>query len=180
MTVTVDDLERFIQQERDKQKQQAEKDPPQAQPLQAQPPASQFPQALPGSGGKSEPSDILDDHLRSALLDGIGPEDLELTGDTVNPSAMFDDKSQAEWFGNIVNNASKDAFKGIISQAQKIPRWVWILVLAAGAMLGFIGALWLMGGVAGHATTTAVTTRTTASISIPPPPNFNATTTATG
>lgn len=120
-------------------------------------------------------------HTRSALLDGIGPEDLELTADTFNPSALFNDKTQAEWFGNIVANASKDAFKGIISQAQKLPRWVWILVLFAGAMLGFVFAIWLMGGVGTHAAAAgAGSTGSGANLPIPPPPNFTTTTTTTG
>jgi hypothetical protein len=120
-------------------------------------------------------------HTRSALLDGIGPEDLELTADTFNPSALFNDKTQAEWFGNIVANASKDAFKGIISQAQKLPRWVWILVLFAGAMLGFVFAIWLMGGLGTHAAAaSAGSTGTGSNLPIPPPPNFTTTTTTTG
>jgi hypothetical protein len=120
-------------------------------------------------------------HIRSALLDGIGPEDLELTADTFNPSALFNDKTQAEWFGNIVANASKDAFKGIISQAQKLPRWVWILALFAGAMLGFVFAMWLMGGLGTHAAAaSAGSTGNGSNLPIPPPPNFTTTTTTTG
>jgi hypothetical protein len=136
----------------------------------------------PGPTGEAAASDepSLAPHIRSALLDGIGPEDLELTADTFNPSALFNDKTQAEWFGNIVANASKDAFKGIISQAQKLPRWVWILVLFAGAMLGFVFAIWLMGGIGTHAATTAGSTGNGSNLPIPPPPNFTTTTTTTG
>jgi hypothetical protein len=130
------------------------------------------------AAAKAESS--LEPHTKSALLDGIGPEDLELTADTFNPSALFNDKTQAEWFGNIVANASKDAFKGIISQAQKLPRWVWILVLFAGAMLGFVFAIWLMGGVGTHAAaTSAGSTGSGSNLPIPPPPNFTTTTTTT-
>jgi hypothetical protein len=133
-----------------------------------------------GKAAVNDESDLAP-HTRSALLDGIGPEDLELTADTFNPSALFNDKTQAEWFGNIVANASKDAFKGIISQAQKLPRWVWVLVLFAGAMLGFVFAIWLMGGVGTHvAATGAGSTGSGSNLPIPPPPNFTTTTTTTG
>ena len=117
----------------------------------------------------------LSPEISSTLLDGIGPEDLELTADTFNPSSLFDDKSQAEWFGNIIANAAKDAFKGIISQAGKLPRWIWLLVFAAGALVGLIGAAWLMGGLGGSGAAATGHATSTATATLPPPPTFTST-----
>jgi hypothetical protein len=129
------------------------------------------------SGPASGTGDELTPQVRSSLLDGIGPEDLELTADTFNPSSLFNDKTQAEWFGNIVANASKDAFKGIISQATKLPRWVWVLVLVAGIMIGFVAYPTLAGSLGGHAASTGASTGTGSSLPLPPPPSFTTTST---
>ena len=132
-------------------------------------------------GGTAQEGDgDISPEVASRLLDGISPEDLELTADTFNPDAMWDDKSQAERFGNTVVNASKDALKGIISQANKLPRWVWVLVLLVGAMIGFAAALWMTGALSGHAAAAAgSSTGTGSNLPLPPPPNFGGTSTTT-
>ncbi|MEM3437243.1 MAG: hypothetical protein QXP55_01745 [Nitrososphaerales archaeon] len=63
-------------------------------------------------------------------------------GQTFNPSDLFNDKTQAEWFGNIIKNAEANAIKGIVSSGQKIPKGTALLILAIGGLLGlFCGIL---------------------------------------
>jgi hypothetical protein len=94
---------------------------------------------------------------------GIDPEDDELASHTFNPSTLFDDKTQAEWFGNLVKNAEADALKAIKTQVNKLPRWVWLLVGLTGFLLGIVVAAYF-GGLSHPVTTT------TGSGPIPPPP----------
>jgi hypothetical protein len=49
-------------------------------------------------------------------------------GQTFNPSELFNDKTQAEWFGNIIKNAEANAIKGIVSAGQKIPKGTALLI----------------------------------------------------
>jgi hypothetical protein len=161
-------LEKLLKEEREKKRQQ--------QQVKAGPP----PQNDPPSGAAGSPDQVQVPSLEalSKVLESLNPRDVEVAADTFNPSALFEDKSQAEWFGNIVSNTESEAIKAMHAAAAKIPRWVWILVLAVGAMMGFIAALWLMGGLSGHTVGTVVTsTKTSVSISIPPPPSFNSTST---
>ena len=81
--------------------------------------------------------------IYNELLESITTPDLDLAGDTFNPSTLFDDKTQAEWFGNIIYNDESNAIRAMHAQATKIPRWVWIVVLVAGALLGFVASIWL-------------------------------------
>ena len=63
-------------------------------------------------------------------------------GQTFNPSELFNDKTQAEWFGNIIKNVESNAIKGIVSAGQKIPKGTALLILAIGGLLGlFCGLL---------------------------------------
>jgi hypothetical protein len=93
----------------------------------------------------------------------IDPEDDELASHTFNPSTLFDDKTQAEWFGNLVKNAEAEALKAIKTQVNKLPRWVWLLVGLTGFLLGIVVAAYF-GGLSHPVTTT------TGSGPIPPPP----------
>jgi hypothetical protein len=93
----------------------------------------------------------------------IDPEDDELASHTFNPSTLFDDKTQAEWFGNLIKNAEAEALKAIKTQVNKLPRWVWLLVGLTGFLLGIVVAAYF-GGLSHPVTTT------TGSSPIPPPP----------
>lgn len=168
-------LEKLLKEERDKRRKENEKNegPVTLEELKGEVQKPQIQPPMPAA-----PPAGLDPEVASKVLESLNPRDVEVAADTFNPSALFEDKSQAEWFGNIVANVEADAIRAMHAAANKIPRWVWILVLAVGAMIGFIAALWLMGGFAGHTGTSTVQTATSVSISIPPPPVFTTTTKA--
>lgn len=119
----------------------------------AQPESPTTPSALPEGAPKAD----------------IDPEDDELASHTFNPSTLFDDKTQAEWFGNLIKNAESEALKAIKTQVNKLPRWVWLLVGLTGFLLGIVVAAYF-GGLSHPASTSS------GPVPIPPPP----TTTATG
>jgi hypothetical protein len=167
-------LEKLLKEEREKRKQEKKNEVPVTLEEPQKETQKQPPQVQP----RAADPEALTPEVASKVLESLNPRDVEVAADTFNPSALFEDKSQAEWFGNIVANVEADAIRAMHAAANKIPRWVWILVLAVGAMIGFIAALWLMGGLAGHATSTSVSTQTSVSISIPPPPVFTTTTKA--
>lgn len=73
---------------------------------------------------------------------GYDAESGGVEGQTFNPSELFNDKTQAEWFGNIIKNVEANAIKGIVSAGQKIPKGTALLILAIGGLLGlFCGLL---------------------------------------
>lgn len=121
-------------------------------------------------------SDDIEPEVTNDLIDSIEVQDLEVASDTFNPSALFDDKSQAEWFGNIVYNREQEALRAIVSAAAKIPRWVWFLVFFAGALVGFIFFAWASGSLV-H--TGAATTSSSGQLPPPPPIIGGSTTTTT-
>jgi hypothetical protein len=122
-------------------------------------------------------SEDKDPEITNDLVDSIEAADLEVASDTFNPSALFDDKSQAEWFGNIVYNREQEALRAIVAAAAKMPRWVWFLVFFAGALVGFIFFAWASGSFV-HTGATAATSGGSA-LPIPPPPGSTTTTTTT-
>ena len=96
--------------------------------------------------------------IYNSMLDVIQPTDLDLAGDTFNPSTVFDDKTQAEWFGNIIYNDESRAIKAMHQGERKLSKWVYVLLVVVGCMIGFIAALWFTGafsGVAGPASSAA-------------------------
>jgi hypothetical protein len=100
------------------------------------------------------------------LLESIQLGNEELVGDTFNPSMLFDDKSQAEWFGNIVSNREDEAIRAMHAQAHQLPRWIFFVLIGFGAMIGFIAAIWLMGAF----NTKGSTSPSSANTGLPTPP----------
>jgi hypothetical protein len=82
-------------------------------------------------------------------------EEEEPPSHTVNPSTLFDDKTQAEWFGNIVQNSEADAFKQMVQSANRPSKFVFLLVLVAGIMIGAFMVIFFSGGLSSSATHTA-------------------------
>jgi hypothetical protein len=60
----------------------------------------------------------------------------EVGANTLNPSILFDDKSQAEWMGNVVKNSDEQATRAMIQAAQKPSKWLFIMLFIAGMLCG--------------------------------------------
>ena len=73
-------------------------------------------------------------------------EGAEYTKDTFNPSTLFNDKTQAEWFGNIVKNRESDALKSIVQSAQKPSKFLYLMVGLVGFLAGLMLFAMLSGG----------------------------------
>ncbi len=96
-------------------------------------------------------------------------EGAEYAKDTFNPSTLFNDKTQAEWFGNVVKNQESNALKAIIQSAQKPSKFLFLMIGLVGFFGGLMLFMFLSGGF-GLGGTTPKTTHTTV---IPPPPSVS-------
>jgi len=76
--------------------------------------------------------------------------------DTFNPSTQIHDKSVAKWFGNIVRNREDEALKNVVT-ANKMSKWVFVMLLLFGIMLGLLLPSFFTA-FSGSATTTPIPT----------------------
>jgi hypothetical protein len=94
----------------------------------------------------------------------------EYTKDTFNPSTLFNDKTQAEWFGNVVKNRESDALKAIVQSAQKPSKMLYVMI----GLVGFLGGIMIVGLFSGsggiHLGGGGSGPNTTHTTYLPPPP----------
>lgn len=110
--------------------------------------------------------EILDEAVLRLQAESLYNEQgLEYAKDTFNPSTLFNDKTQAEWFGNIVKNRESDALKSIIQSAQKPSKMLYVMVGLVGFLGGIMVVLLFSGGLF-----TGTGGKTTTSTYIPPAP----------
>jgi ABC-type Na+ efflux pump permease subunit len=93
-------------------------------------------------------------------------EGSELSKDTFNPSTEFQDKTHAEWMGNLLANKESDTMKNLSVQPPKPSKMTYLLVLVAGVMLGIILVAIFSGALFGG----GATAHTAAQTYTPPPP----------
>ncbi|MGH2639289.1 MAG: hypothetical protein ACRDF4_08435 [Rhabdochlamydiaceae bacterium] len=79
------------------------------------------------------------------------PSPPELGVETINPSALFDDKSQAERLGNVVHNADEQAARAMVQAAQKPSKAFFAVLFILGMFVGGVVAVgfvaWSSGGI---------------------------------
>lgn len=98
--------------------------------------------------GKLLPPNVLEQNKEGSANQKMQQKDDYITdggeSDTFNPSTLYDDKSIAKWLGNIIRNREDEALKNVVSSV-KTSKWVYVLLLLFGIMLGFMLPLFLGG-----------------------------------
>jgi hypothetical protein len=92
----------------------------------------------------------------------------ELSKDTFNPSTQFNDKTHAEWMGNLLANKESDTMKNLSVQPPKPSKMMFLMLILMGFLIGIVVAAWFMGSFGGGGTTNTTHPLTTF---VPTPPS---------
>lgn len=106
------------------------------------------------------PPEIIDEAVERIQAQGLYSESgHEFGKDTFNPSTLFNDKTHAEWTGNLLANKESDTMKNLSVQPPKPSKFMFIMVGLVGFLIGIMFVIFLsggfgLGGTSPHTTTT--------------------------